>query len=282
MNFHDGEKVYVKSVHLIVEDVTRSSQFYQQVLGFKVLAQTDMMIQLTADGINPLLTIEGQKESQGLDPGATGLYHFALLLPERSDLANFLRHLISENIQVAGSDHFVSEAVYFSDPDGNGIEVYIDRPSEAWVWKEGQVKMTVDPLDFNGLIMSAEEKGWGGIPPETLLGHIHLHVSDLSNTEEYYCNGLGFDVVSRFGDQALFISSGGYHHHIGLNTWKGTGAPPPDKNSRGLRSFDIIYPNDPLRQAAVDRLRKMDAWIQEEGNIIMTRDPSANYIRLQV
>jgi catechol 2,3-dioxygenase len=142
--------------------------------------------------------------------------------------------------------------------------------------------MSSDPLDVEGLLAEAKGMTWEGLPAATLMGHIHLHVSELEKTEEFYCKGIGFDLVNRFGRQALFISTGHYHHHIGLNTWNGVGAPKPEKNSVGLEYFTLILPNEEARKKKIDQLYKIDAFVIEENGMIFTEDPSGNRIRLHI
>jgi catechol 2,3-dioxygenase len=282
MNFHKEPHTFVGEVNLKVQDLQRSLSFYQEVIGFKVLEQTEKRATLTADGIHPLLTLEELEESLPKEPRTTGLYHFALLLPSREDLGKILAHLIKLNIQLGSSDHLVSEALYLSDPDGNGIEIYRDRPSSDWKWNGDQVEMAVDPLDARGILAEADGESWHGLPADTVIGHIHLHVSDLKSTEEFYVKGLGFDVVSRFGNQALFISTGGYHHHIGLNTWNGIGAPRQSENSAGLNWFTLHFPSEEKRSTTIRRLESLGAKLQKQNGKLLTQDPSGNRIYLSL
>ncbi|MBN8193654.1 VOC family protein [Bacillus sp. NTK074B] len=282
MNFHKHPHVFVGEVNLKVQNLHQSLSFYQEVLGFNVLNQTQKSTTLSADGVHPLLTLEQPEHIVPKEQRTTGLYHFALLLPNREELGKILAHLIRLNIQLGSSDHLVSEAIYLSDPDGNGIEIYRDRPSTEWKWNDGEVKMTVDPIDARGIVAEAEGEAWNGLPLDTVMGHIHLHVSDLKSSEEFYGKGLGFDVVSRFENQALFISTGGYHHHIGLNTWNGVGAPPPAENSAGLNWFTLHFPNEEKRALVMNRLQSIGASIQEHEGKILTRDPSGNRIDLSL
>src|SRR5699024_3457414 len=150
-----------------------------------------------------------------------------ILLPTRKDLADFVFHTINIGLPIGSSDHLVSEALYFNDPDGNGIEVYRVRDPSEWNWVNGEVKMAVDPRDFEDFVKEGQQNAGDGLPDATLMGYIHLHVADMAQTKTFYEKGLGFETVCRFGDQALFISTGKYHHHIGLNTWNGVGAPTP-------------------------------------------------------
>jgi len=282
MNFHRKPYTYVGQVRIKVKDLNRSLEFYNKVIGFQVLGRTDTTADLTADGKTVLLTLErpdGVADKQGR---TTGLYHFALLLPARSDLAQFVLHLSDLNLSVGSADHLVSEALYLSDPDGNGIEVYRDRDPSEWTWNGSEVGMTTDPLNFRELLAGANERTWNGLPGDTVMGHIHLHVSDLQETEQFYTQGLGFDVVCRYGGQALFISNGKYHHHIGLNTWNGVGAPGPAANSVGLESFAVVYPSEEARAGAVANLRGMGVAVSEEAEGFSVADPSGNRIRLLV
>lgn len=282
MNFHKEPHIFVGEVNIKVENLERSLSFYQEVIGFQVLEHTGKRATLTADGIRPLVSLEQPENVTPKQPGTTGLYHFALLLPNRTDLGKILEHLIKLNIQLGSSDHLVSEALYLSDPDGNGIEIYRDRPSSDWTWNGNQVEMAVDPIDARGILAEADGQSWDGLPAGTVMGHIHLHVSDLKSTEDFYGRGLGFDVVSRFGSQALFISTGGYHHHIGLNTWNGVGAPSPAENSVGLNWFTLHFPSEEKRTTIIRQLESIGATIQEQRGKLLTEDPSGNRIYLSL
>ncbi|OLO39351.1 glyoxalase [Alkalihalophilus pseudofirmus] len=282
MNFHREPNTFVGQVILKVQDLDRSLMFYQEVIGFKILDRTNRKANLTADGKTTLLSIEQPDNVIAKQGRTTGLYHFALLLPERQDLANIVNHFIEKRVPIGSSDHLVSEALYLSDPDGNGIEIYIDRDPSEWNWNNGEVAMAVDPLDFENLLTSMENKAWKGLPAGTVMGHIHLHVSELTKTEEFYNKGLGFEVVNRFGTQALFISTGKYHHHIGLNTWNGVGAPPPPVNSVGLESYTLILPNEETREEIIEQLKRIGSSVAEEQDYFVTTDPSGNRIHLRV
>ena len=279
MKFHREPLTFVGNVNLKVQNLEHSLLFYKEVVGFKVLEQTDRTASLTADGKTVLLNLEQPEDIVPKTGRTTGLYHFALLLPERADLANIVQHFSEIGLRIGSSDHLVSEALYFSDPDGNGIEIYTDRPASDWNWTNNEVNMAVDPLDFNDLLSIKRDHPWNGLPAQTVMGHIHLQVSELAKTEEFYTKGLGFDVVCRYGHQALFISTGNYHHHIGLNTWNGVGAPPPAANSAGLEFYTLMLPNKEKRKEIVERLKSIGAPVSEG---FMTEDPSGNRILLQV
>ncbi|MCA1055468.1 VOC family protein [Rossellomorea aquimaris] len=282
MNFHQPPHAHVDHVTIKVGNLERSLDFYQRVIGFTVLERSERKARLTADGHRTLVTIEQPEDVSSKQPRTTGLYHFALLLPERADLGRILNHFVRLNIPLGSSDHLVSEALYLNDPDANGIEIYWDKPASTWTWQDGQVKMAVDPIDAKAILAEGQGESWNGLPPQTKMGHIHLHAAELAETADFYTVGLGFEVVSRFGNQALFISTGGYHHHIGLNTWNGVGAPTPPVDSVGLRAFDIHFPSVEERSEAISRLASLGVEVHREldGNMT-TVDPSGNTIILK-
>lgn len=282
MRFHNKPNTYVGHVNIKVLDLDRSLKFYQEVLGFQVLEQTNKTAKLTTDGKTSVLSIEQPENVVPQHGKTTGLYHFALLLPKRSDLAEIVHHFIEIGFQYGSADHLVSEALYLSDPDGNGIEIYIDREPSEWTWTNGEVVMTVDPLNFEDLLSDEKKQTWKGLPVGTVMGHIHLHVSELEKTEEFYSKGLGFEVVNRYGNQALFISTGKYHHQIALNTWAGVGAPTPPENSIGLESFTIVLPDEAARNHVLTQLKSIGASVTEENGSFFTYDPSGNRIFLGI
>ncbi|SDJ57845.1 VOC family protein [Salimicrobium halophilum] len=284
MSFHQKPVTFVKDVTIRVADLEKSLQFYREVIGLNVLERKDGRADLTADGKTSILSLEEIENPVPKQRGRAGLYHFAILLPEKSDLASVVRHSAEKRIPIGSSDHLVSEALYLNDPDGNGIEIYIDRDPSEWTWNGDQVTMTVDPLDFEQLIAAGgeEAKSWNGLPEETIMGHIHLHVSDLQEAEKFYIEGLGFDVVNRFGAQALFISDGDYHHHIGLNTWAGVGVPATSPESPGLESYTIVLPDEETRKNTISRVEGLGAEVVQEEDAFVTEDPSGNRIRLVV
>ncbi|MBS4210236.1 VOC family protein [Bacillus sp. FJAT-50079] len=281
MSFHREPITFVGQVNLKVQNLEQSLDFYEEVIGFKVFERTERSASLTADGETVLLSIQQPNNIIPKQRRTTGLYHFALLLPKRSDLAGIVQHFAKIGLQFGSSDHLVSEALYLSDPDGNGIEIYIDRAPSEWDWNNDEVAMTVDPLDFEDLLSEANQ-AWNGLPAETVMGHIHLHVSELIKTEEFYTKGLGFEVVNRYGTQALFISDGKYHHHIGLNTWNGVGAPTPSPDSAGLESFTLMLPNEEKKKEMIAQLKNIGASVIEENGSTVATDPSGNRIYLIV
>lgn len=280
-HFHQSPTTYVGEVVVKVENLQRSIEFYTNVIGFKVLKQTESSVIFTADGHTPLLTIEQPKNIKAKQPRTTGLYHFALLLPSRADLGSILHHFIEKDVRLQGaSDHLVSEALYLADPDGNGIEIYRDRAAEEWNWNGSEVEMASIALDAEGLLKEGKKTEWRGLPEKTVMGHIHLHVSELKNTEQFYTEGLGFEVVTRYGAQALFISTERYHHHIGLNTWNGVGSPAPAENTVGLQWFSLKFSSEEKKLAAVERLTSLGSQVELTDGDYFVKDPSGNKIKL--
>ncbi|MEY9868884.1 catechol 2,3-dioxygenase [Peribacillus sp. B2I2] len=279
-NFHQKPVTFVGEVSINVLDLDKAITFYQDIIGLQVLKKNERQAVLTTDGKTPLLTLEQPADVIPKEGRTTGLYHFALLLPTRADLSIFLRHLLQTKYPFGAADHEVSEALYITDPDGNGIEVYSDRPSTDWKWANGEVAMGTDPLDGNALLEESNGE-WSVMPAGTLMGHIHLHVSDLRNTEEFYMQGLGFTVVNRYAG-ALFTSTGGYHHHIGLNIWNGVGAPAPKENSVGLNWYTLVFANDEARDKVMERLKGIGAVVTEKEEFYVVTDPSGNEIHLVV
>lgn len=276
--FHEKPNRYVNEVGIRVTDLERSLAYYQEVIGFNVLYKTNREAALTADGKTALLYLYQPENAMPKEKRTAGLYHFALLLPSRSHLANFLTHLIDAGVRIGASDHKVSEALYLEDPDGNGIEVYRDRSASDWQWQAGHVMMTTDPLDGEGLLKESDAE-WDGLPEQTIMGHIHLHVSNLEKTEHFYENVLGFQTVTRYPG-ALFMSTGGYHHHFGLNIWNGERAPAPKENSAGLNWFNLVLPDEETRDNIVANLKEIGAAVEENSDYVEIEDPSGNKIRL--
>jgi catechol 2,3-dioxygenase len=279
--FHKSPNFYVGQVHLKVEDLRRSVSFYKEYIGFDVLEEFANTAVLTVDGKTPLLTIEQPSEIIPKQRRTTGLYHFALLLPTRKDLGNALNHLLSKKYPLqGGSDHGVSEALYLADPDGNGIELYADKPVDLWEKENGLFVAKGEQLDVVGVMAEAKGELWNRLPNETVMGHIHLHASDLDKTKSFYKEGLGLDLVMKLSNSALFFSTGGYHHHIAINVWNGLGAPIPEKNTVGLSYFTLHMPSEGERSKVLKRCQELGFEVDIK-NCSLT-DPSGNQIKLVV
>ena len=222
-------------VSLVVRDLSRTASFYREAIGLQVVEQEAGLVRLGAGG-RAFLELLGHPGALPDDPGAAGLFHTAFLLPSRTCLGRWLRHLAGLGVALDGaSDHGVSEAVYLHDPEGNGIEVYADRPRASWRWSGGQVEMTTERLDIQALMRDAGDAAWTGAPAETRIGHVHLRVGDVGEAVRFYGGALGLDVVCQ-RPGAAFLSTGGYHHHIAVNTWSSAGAGPRDPGRAGLAS----------------------------------------------
>jgi len=268
-------KAEIGIVKLKITNLERSLRFYQEVIGLQLLRREGHLAELTADGEKALLILEESEQFHMLQGrNVSGLYHFAILLPDRVSLGLALRNLIKHQIPVGQGDHLVSEALYLNDPDRNGIEIYADRPRDTWQRDEmGEYKMSTDPVDIQGLLNISEQAEWSGLPAGTKIGHVHFHVGDLNLARQFYTEVLGFDIVAHYGQDALFISAGGYHHHIGLNIWAGVGAPPNPEDATGLRYFTITLPDEEALQAIKDRLTQSGIAYQQESKSISLTDP---------
>ena len=280
MHFHNKPNTYVSNVEIKVSDLQRSLAYYQEIIGFKVLQQEANRATLTADGKTALLTIVQLQSVEQKTRTTSGLYHFALLLPTRRDLAHIITHLRQLGVYFGASDHDVSEALYLHDPDENGIEIYVDRPASDWTWHADQVYMVTEPLNIPSILEEANGV-WDGLPANTVTGHIHLSVSSLAAAEEFYTKGLGFDIVTRYGKQALFISTGRYHHHIGLNTWYSEGAPKLGENQIGLKTYTLRLDNDVQANTLKENLRQLGAPVHTIDGGFQTEDPAGNVILLK-
>ncbi len=274
-------------VHLRVRDLERALAFYLDVLGLKLVSGGRHTATLSATGRGPgILVLTEKKDAPARPPRASGLYHVAFRVPNRRALAMLIQHLNDSQWHIDGfADHDVSEAVYLSDPEGNGIEVYVDRPRETWPLRNGQVEMVTVPLDLDGLMREVAEwpDKWSGIDKATDVGHIHLRVSDLQRTETFYSQVLGFDVTQRSLTGALFMSAGGYHHHIGSNIWHSDGGPRPPADALGLIAFSIVVPQTSDVDALLRRLQSAGAAVKSDAeSSLRTADPDGNFIELGV
>ena len=226
----------VARVGLRARDAEALAGYYRSIVGLTELSRDGETITLGA-GSRPLLVIESDKAAKPDDPRSAGLFHTAFLLPARADLGRWITHAVADRIRIDGaSDHIVSEALYLTDPEGNGIEIYADRPHDGWKWHDGEVEMATARMDIESVVGSvpAGDAGWQGMPENTVVGHVHLRVGDPAQAEDWWHREFGFDTVARYGDKAVFLSSGGYHHHIAGNIWQSPGAGRRDPGRNGL------------------------------------------------
>ena len=273
---------HIGQVHLKVADLKAALRFYGDYLGFRVAHHDERTAALAASADGPILiTLTAIPNAQPRPRRSTGLYHVAIRFPNRLALARAFKRLVDLGWPFQGfSDHKVSEAIYLADPDGNGLEIYRDKPRSTWPWKDGQIAMSTDPLDVEALLREAEAapRPWDGAHPDTDIGHVHLHVRDLLEAEAFYHGVLGLDVMQRTYPGALFFAAGGYHHHVGANTWAGRNAPPPPPNAVGLDHFTLVVPDQEAIAAIVARGRERNRLIRQDGQAAWLDDAAGNVV----
>jgi catechol 2,3-dioxygenase len=275
------ETTYPGPVVLQVAELERSLAWYGGTLGLRLLEREAGGAVLAPHGEDhPLVELRERRGAAPAPPGGRpGLYHFALLLPDRPALGRFAAHLAAAGVRAGASDHAVSEALYLHDPDGLGVEVYADRPRETWRHRDGQLLMSTDPLDLRALLRSAGGEPRTGMPPGTRIGHLHLHVGDLERAAAFYHRALGLDLVVWSYPGALFLSAGGYHHHLGLNTWAASSTPPTDGDAR-LVEWTLVLPGAADVEAAAARLEAHGAPVERGPSGARVRDPWGTALRL--
>jgi catechol 2,3-dioxygenase len=274
----------IGAVRIAVADLDRAVAFYEQAIGLSTLESADGIARLGPEGESPILELEPDPGAPPRPPGTTGLFHFAILVPTRGDLAAALRRVSDAGWRFTGaSDHLVSEALYLNDPEHNGIEIYRDRPREEWDYDGGQVRMATIPLNLDAVMADLGDADSGApMPAQTTMGHVHLNVSDLESTEQFYARGLGLDVTVRGYPGALFLSAGGYHHHVGANTWAGEGAPRPPVGALGLRSYEVVVPEAGELDSLERRLAAAGADVHRDDGGLHSTDPSGSTVRAAV
>ena len=283
------DETRIRQVHLRTSNLERSLGFYTSVLGLRVVERLGPEATLSTTGRHPAMI--ALSEEPGANPHlrqAIGLYHFAIRYPTRRHLAQALERLLQHGYPIQGaSDHLVSEAIYLSDPDDNGVELYVDRPRSRWVWRDGQIEMATEPLDLDKLLATNQGQSPPPrhVPPQTDLGHIHLHVSDLAAAERFYHEFLGLAVTQRSYPGALFLSAGGYHHHVAVNTWAGELSPSP--NSVGLISFRLEVPVAEILYCLGHRAPLAGYDVRTEtgrsgsSELLQIRDPNGIWLEVQ-
>ncbi|WP_440989014.1 VOC family protein [Haloarchaeobius baliensis] len=265
-------------VALVVNDLDRLVDFYRDVVGLDVTSRSDGRATL-GTATDPLLELRADPDAPERTATETGLYHVAILFPSRGALGDVLRRVRERWRLTGASDHGVSEALYLTDPEGNGVELYRDRPRSEWpVTDDGRLRMGVDPLDIDALTDRACRLS--GVPDGTTVGHVHLEVSDLAAAERFYVDALGLNVRQRYADAGLFLAAGDYHHHLGLNTWNNRRDPP---TGRGLRWFELLLPDGTALETVETRLRDADVTARrpEDGDGLELTDPDGITLRLR-
>jgi catechol 2,3-dioxygenase len=270
-------------VRLTVVDPERQSDFYETTIGLERLDSSNGVARL-GSGDTRLVELDTAPEAPPRPPRTTGLFHLAIVVPTRADLARALRRVTSSGWRFTGAaDHLVSEALYLDDPEGNGIELYRDRPRDEWRYENGELQMATLPLELEGVIseLEAGDHQAPKMAPGTKMGHVHLQVAEIDAARAFYEGALDLDVTVESYPGALFLSSGGYHHYIGLNTWAGEGVPAPPQGSRGLRRYELEVSDDGQLEEVERRLIDAGFEAERDDNGLLTADPSGNAVRLK-
>lgn len=276
-------KTTMGAVTLKVNDLAKVTAFYRDIIGLQVLQETAAAATLGTPS-RPLVHL--QHLPNGRFAGrTTGLYHLALRVPARQALANWFKHytMMGAPHWQGSADHGVSHALYLSDPEGNGIEIYWDLPQDAWPRaNDGSLTMYTRALDLQALLRAAEETAWQAMPPQTDMGHVHLKVASIPAAQNFYVDTLGFDLILDWSGSALFVSAGGYHHHLGLNIWESFQAPAVTADIYGLAQFEIHFASPSARQAVVNRLAESNHALERHNASVIVHDPFGIAIALQV
>ena len=272
----------IGKVRLRVADLDDLTTFYERVVGLRSVERENGMARLGPEDGEPLIELVAAPDAPHAPTFSTGLFHLAILVPDRGELARSLQRVADTGWRLTGaSDHLVSEALYLQDPEGNGIEIYRDRPREQWNRDDGELRMATLPLDLESVLgeLDPSERPAAGMPPGTRMGHVHLQVADIPAAESFYNGALDLDVMVRSYPGALFLAAGGYHHHLGVNTWQSQGAPAPPEDALGLDRYELVLPDAGSRDAAADRLGDAgDPTRLDEG--VVATDPSGNRVLL--
>jgi catechol 2,3-dioxygenase len=277
--FASRTPLHIGAVALKVRDLDRLTAYYRDALGLAVLEQGKDRAALGAGGV-PFVVLERAANAKPDDQRTAGLYHTAFLVPTRADLARWLHYAADKRVPLTGaSDHFVSEAIYLDDPEGNGIEVYRDRGTDEWVWTGDKIKITTDPLDLDDLAFATGGETWSGAPAGMRIGHVHLRVGNVEMAEQFYRDVIGL-AVTRVRGGASFMSSGRYHHHIAANVWHSQGAGRRDPERSGLSWFSFEAADEATFEAVKARLTQAGASFKETGTGIETADPWGTTVRI--
>lgn len=275
------DETHVGSVTLQVSDLQRSVEYYSDVLGMALLDRERDVVRLGpgGSGQQPLVVL---REKRGIAPaprtGRFGLFHFAVLLPERPSLGRFAAHLSAVGVRTGMADHAVSEALYLTDPDGLGIEVYADRPRSSWTEHRNELVMVTEPLDIADVIAAGRGEAWTQMPVGTVMGHIHLHVGDIAGAEAFYHRTIGFEKTVWTYPGALFMSAGGYHHHLATNVW--SPGPSAGEDEARLLEWELILPTVEDAGRVARRVGEDGYMATKAGNVWVTADPWGTRVRI--
>lgn len=278
--FRLPDETAVGAVRLQVSHLQRSIDYYEGVLGLRVRTRTSDTAALAAQGDDrPLIRLQARDGAGAVSRrGTFGLYHFAILLPGRAALGRFAAHLSRTGAHVGMADHAVSESLYLTDPDGLGIEVYADRPRSEWRQRGRELVMTVDPLDVQSLVSAGGGRAWDGMPSGSTMGHVHLHVGDLGGAEAFYHSALGFDKVVWNFPGALFLSAGGYHHHLATNTW--APGPAASEDQARLLEWELLLPSHDETSAAARSVAAGGHKVEQTNDGWAAADPWGTTVRI--
>lgn len=280
--FSIDPKTTVGQVTVGVADLDMMTAYYQNLIGLDVIERDGKTAVLGKDNA-PIVNLEARPNGKQYKE-ATGLYHLAILVPTRPDLGQWLRHYVQKTGQMidGAGDHFVSEALYLSDPEGNGLEIYWDRPRDQWDYEpNGQVRMGTAAVDLPSLVEGANPAPFSGMVSGTTLGHVHLQVHNISQATAFYANLIGLDFMVGM-PTATFLSAGGYHHHIGGNVWHSNNASPPPAGSLGLINYSFVLPSDESRTAVLNHLDNQNIAVEKFGDDFIVQDPSGNHLILDI
>lgn len=270
----------IGTVSLVVRDLPRVAAFYREVIGLAETASDTHVLHLGA-GSRTLLELIERPDAPLAGPRAAGLFHTAILLPDRASLGRWLRHAAASRTPLQGaSDHGVSEAIYLADPEGNGVEVYADRPRREWPRSGDGLRMVTDPLDADALLAAGGEATFDGAPDGTTIGHVHLQTGAVEASQRFYTETLGLDVMQQV-PSATFLSSGGYHHHVAANIWNSRGAPPRDPEATGLKGFEFLARDEAAFEAAETAILASGVTAARQGEAIHLVDPAGVGIALR-
>ena len=272
-----------RAVRLNVRDPERVGDFYRETIGLRALG-SDAGILRMGVGAETLVELASSPSAPARPRGTTGLFHLAILVPTRHALALALRRVAGSGGSLTGvADHLVSESLYLDDPEGNGIEIYRDRPREEWPRAGGQIEMATLPLDLDRLAAEAgnADEDQAGVPASTRIGHVHLNVADLERAEAFYCELLGFEVTVRSFPGALFVATAGYHHDLGLNTWSSLGGPPPPEGALGMSHFELVVEDSDQLRRVERRLEGAGVESTRAAGAISVADPFGNGVLLR-
>lgn len=269
------------AIALTVGDLERCRDFYERVVGLHAV-EGEGPLRLGANG-RAIIELHSSPGAAAGEPGRTGLFHVAILVSARTELARAAKRIVGASWSLTGvADHLVSEALYLDDPEGNGLEIYRDRPRSEWRYEAGALQMATLPLDLEALISTAPGDPGAALDSRASVGHVHLKVAELDSAEAFYADVLGFDVMVRGFKRALFLSAGGYHHHIGLNTWLSAGGSPPPPGSRGLRSFEIVLASTSELDLLAGRIADHGLEARRQADQLHLTDPSGNALVVRV